>query len=91
MVCKSYGKSDEDYHLWAARTQAALEAKKAWNVVRTDVITDEETLKTVATARATVMQGLGDRPLRLCLIEKDNPHRIRLRDRNAVSNTAARI
>lgn len=93
-----YGKSGEDFHLWCARTEAALQAKDVLHVVIVDAFVDhrepdDETQKAIATARATVIQGLGDRPLRLCLSERDNPHKmwLRLKNRYALSNTATRV
>ena len=68
-VHKFFGRSGEDYHLWSARTEAALEAKGVLHVVVSDVFVSgdlaEDTVKAIATARAVLIQGLGDRPLRL--------------------------
>lgn len=69
-VYKFYGKPGEDYHLWCARTDAALAGKDALDVVISDVLNQtgelsDEFRKKIATARAIVIQGLGDRPLRL--------------------------
>ena len=95
---KFYEKPGEDYHLWCVRTEAALAAKEVLHIVETDVVSTEQPLsvevaKQVATARAVLIQVLGDRPLRHCLSVKDSPHKMwrRLRDRYAVSNTATRV
>lgn len=98
-IHKFYGKSGEDFFLWAARTEAALEAKKVWSVVETDVIgdgtvqLDTSVVESVATARATIIQGLGDKPLRMCLTEKRNPWKMwtRLHERYAVSNVTTKV
>lgn len=37
---------------------------------------DEELKKKIATARAVLIQGLGDMPLWLCLSDKGNPYSI---------------
>ena len=94
-VHRFFGKSGEDFHLWEARTEAALESKEVLYVLQSDVLDTETELtneqkKHIATARAMLIQGIGDRPLRLCLSAKDNPQRmwVRLRERYAVSNTA---
>lgn len=49
--------------------------------------------KKISTACAIIIQGLGDKPLRLCLGERTDPFRMwkRLNDRYAVSNTATRV
>ena len=97
-IYRFFRKPGEDYHLWCARTEAALAAKEVMQVVETDVLTTDvpltaEITKQVATARAVIIQGLGDRPLRLCLNFRNNPYKMwtRLRDRYAVSNTATRV
>lgn len=97
-IHKFYGKPGEDFHLWCARTEAALQAKEALSVVLNDALgdvegLDDDTSKAIATARAILIQGLGDRPLRLCLSERNNPHRMwnRLKERYAVSNTATKV
>lgn len=93
-----YGKAGEDYHLWCARTQAALESKALLEMIRHDALMehenpDEPLLQKVETARAVIIQGLGNRPLRLCLAVKENLYLIwkRLKDRYAVSNTATKV
>ena len=43
-VLKFEGEADEDFHLWMARTEAALQEKEARSVVETDVVgTSSET------------------------------------------------
>ena len=99
MIYKCYGKSEEDFFLWAARTEAALEAKKVWFVVDTNVMgdgtvqLDTSVVESVATARATFIQGLGDKPLRMCLTEKRNPWKMwaRLHERYVVSNVTTKV
>ena len=95
---KFFGRPGEDYQLWCARTEAALQAKEVLDVVLNDpfeagAVEDEATLRAIASSRAIIIEGLGDRPLRLCLSEKENPYRmwIRLRERYAVSNTATKV
>ena len=95
---KFYGRPGEDYHLWAARTEAALESKEVLDVVKNDIVgsgdalTDEQKLA-VAKVRAMLIQRLGDKPLRLCLSERENPHKMwtRLSDRYAISNLVTRV
>lgn len=57
-----------------------------------DELSAEVQLK-IATTRAVLIQGLGDRPLWLCLSARTDPVKTwsRLRDRYAVSNTATRV
>lgn len=100
-VFKFEGEPDEDFHLWMARTEAALQDKEVWNVVEADVIGNadadvplsDEIQKNVAKARAVIMQGLGDNPLRLCLNDRENPHAMwnLLKDRYAVVNVATKV
>lgn len=98
-IYKFYGKLGEDFHLWAARTDAAMKSKEVYCPIESDLLLDGmdslsgEMKKAIADSCALVIQGLGDRPLRLCLGDKDDPFRIwrRLRDRYAVSNTATRV
>ena len=97
-IYKFYGKPREDFSLWCARPEAALAAKEVLLMVESDVFADgdaidESVMRQVATARAILIQGLGDRPLRLCLTAKDNPFKMwaRLKDRYAVSNIATRV
>lgn len=96
-VYKFFGKSGEDFHLWLRRTEAALEGKDVLHIIQ-DVHVSPEPLaddvrKEVAIARATVIQGLGDRQLRIFITVKDRLTKIwtRLRDRYAVSNTATKV
>ena len=96
-VYKFYGKPGEDFHLWTARTEAALEAKEVLDVVTVDLLSSaeisDELSKKISKARAIIIQGLGDRPLRLCLSVKTDPYKMwsKLRDRYAVSNTATKV
>ena len=98
-IVKFYGRAGEDYHLWAARTEAALQAKKAMSVVITDFVDDgesdiaDEVREKIADARAIIVQALGDKPLRLCLSETKNPFRMwrKLRERYAVTNLATKV
>ena len=55
-------------------------------------MTDEQKLA-VTKARAMLIQGLGDKPLRLCPSERENPEKMwtRLRDRYAISNLVTRV
>lgn len=60
-----YEKSGKDFHLWEARTEASLEAKEVKYVIQSDVFVTGEQLtkeqkKNAATARAILIQGLGD-------------------------------
>ena len=99
-VYRYFGKPGEDFHLWQARTEAALQAKEVLYVVESDILGTAEDgnltegqRKDTAIARAVLIQGMGDRPLRLCLSAKENPYRmwVRLRERYAVSNTATKV
>ena len=100
-VFKFEGEADEYFHLWMARTEAALQDKEAWSVVETDVFgtssetntLSENSKKTIAKARAVIMQGLGDNPLRLCLQERGNPDSMwkLLKDRYDVVNVATKV
>lgn len=96
-IYKFYGKPGDDFQLWCARTEAALEAKEVLEMTQEDVLAgqalSEEVKKKVATARAVLIQGLGDRPLRMCLVARNDPFRMwkRLQDRYAVSNTATKV
>ena len=98
-VYKFLAKSGEDFHLWSARTEAALKAKEVHHTVESDIISDnpdslnDDVKKAISTACALIIQGLGDRPLRLCLTDKDDPFKMwkRMKDRYAVSNTATRV
>ena len=98
-VYKFYGRPGEDFNLWSARTEAALEAQEVLIVVRNDAFADrtqeldEDTKLKVAKARAIIMQGLDAKPLRVCLADRANPHRMwnRLQERYAVSNVATQV
>ena len=96
-VFKFFRRTGEDYQLWAARTKAAFCAKEGGSTIETDVLSqdsvDDDSKKNIATACATIIQGLGDKPLRLCLVGQNDPYKMwhRLRDRYAVSNTATRV
>ena len=96
---KFHARPGEDFDLWAARTEAALEAQEVFEVVGTDVVGAAEgalspqTERKVAKARALIIQGLDAKPLRMCFSEKDNPFQMwkRLRERYAVSNVATQV
>lgn len=98
-IYKFYEKPGEDFFLWTTRTEAALETKKVLFVVTTDVIgngtvaLEESAAEAVATARAMVIQGLGDKPLRMCMAQKGNPFMMwrRLHDRYAISNVTTKV
>ena len=100
-IFKFEGEPEEDFNLWMARTEAALQDKGAWDVVESDTVGNatvgnplsDEVTKTVAKARAVIMQGLGDSPIRLCLQNKDNPHAMwkLLKERYAVVNVATKV
>lgn len=100
-IFKFNGLPGEDFHLWMARTEAALEDRNAWSVVQTDVVggatepapLTEEQSKAVSKARALIMQGLGDNPLRLCLHQRANPYKMWqvLSERYAKVNVASKV
>lgn len=98
-IHKFLGKSGEDFLLWAARTEATLAAEDLMSVVATDVVAataqalSVEVQRSVATARSILIPGLGNKPLRLCLPIKDNPHKMwtRLYDRYAVTNVVTKV
>ena len=80
-VYKFDGKPGEDFQLWAARTETALRAKKVYNTVMNDVVgaNDElaqEMQEKVDEACEIIVRGLGDKPLRMCISEKRNPHKM---------------
>ena len=99
--CNNYkfrGKAGEDFFLWAARTEAALASKELLYLIERDVLSgnnepDEGTVKHISTARAVLIQGMGDRSMRLCLTVRENPFAMwsRLKDRYTVFNTATRL
>lgn len=76
------GRSGEDFYLWAARAEAALDGKEVLNVFVADVIGDGTgdislVIKlSVAKVHAFIVQGLVYMPLRLCCSETDNPFKI---------------
>lgn len=86
------GNLAEDFQLWQARTQAALEGKECWSVVKTnqlvarptdqagahdqEVTVTSETELKICKARALMIQVLGSKPLKLVLPVKDNPFKI---------------
>lgn len=98
-IVKFHGKAGEDYQLWAVRTEAALQAKKVISVVESDAIGDGFTAlaanvkEKIADARAIIVQGLGDKPLQLCLPDMKNPFKMwnRLRDRYSVTNLETKV
>ena len=57
------------------------------------VTPEENVAESVATARAVIIQGLGEKPLRMCMGEKGNPYRKskRLNERYAVSNITTKV
>lgn len=81
------------------RTEGALESKELFEIVKKnglddiDSTKDTTVAKKVAAARAIIIRGLSDRPLRLCLPFKKNPHKLwtRLADCYTVSNTATMV
>lgn len=91
-------KPSEDFHLWCARTEAALESNRALSMIQEDFLAEEGELsqaekQNVAVARSVLNQGRGDRPLRLCFSARKNPYAMwkRLQNRYAASNTAKRV
>ena len=96
---KFAGKPGEDFEVWATRTEAALQAREVYSVVESDVVgnaeddLDPDTLVTIAKARALIMQGLEEKPLRACMSEKQNPYRMWkcLRERYAVANVSTQV
>lgn len=101
-VYKFGGKYGEDFQLWLARTEAALQAKGVLHAVINDLLKEggsekitlsDIAVKKVSAARAIIMQGLRDPLLRLCLSVKHNPYKMwtRLKDCHLVSNTATQV
>lgn len=99
-IHKFFARDGKVFLLWSVRTRAALEDKECINVVERDYVGNnhvsnlsEDVRSKVAEARAIIIQGLGDKPLRTCLGEKDNPYHmwIKLRERYAVANIATRV
>ena len=78
-ICKFEGEESKDFRIWLARTEAALEAKDVLSAVPTHMV-DAEDLTSVSQAdriligksKAKIIQGLGNKPLRLILPVKDN-------------------
>lgn len=97
---KFLGKPGGDFLVWSIRTKAALAAKKVFHVVLTDVVgaagendlSDEQTLG-VSEAISIIIQGLGDKPLRLCARTENNPFVMwtKLRERYHVSNVVTKV
>lgn len=76
-IYKFYGTLGETFHLWCAKTDAALNSKVLLATVRSKVLnqTGEPTFevrKTFLTGQAVVIQRLGDRPLKLCSSANEN-------------------
>lgn len=73
-VSKFHGKPSEDFHLWCARIKAVLEGKPVLRVIRSDLLVGggllEQGRGDVTAACEVIIQGFGDRPLRLCLSAK---------------------
>ena len=96
-IQKFMGKPGEDFLLWSARMETKLAAEQVLRVVTRNATAEkllsEEHEKSVSTERSTLMRGLGDKPLRLCLSVKDNPFLMwsRLSDRYAVTNVFTRV
>lgn len=95
-----FGRDCEDVLLWSVRTQASLEDKECIESIQRDLVGDVEisslpmeTRSNFAKRRAILIQGPGDRPLRACLSDKDNPYRMwyKLNERYAVANNATRV
>lgn len=95
------GKHGEDFQLWLARTEAALEANGVLDVVTnnmlkegTDKVSRSDLMtNSISTARFIIIQDLVDRLLRLCLSVKHNPFKMwtRLKGRTSVSSTAMQV
>ena len=79
-IFKFYGKTGENYQLWAARTQAAICAKEVGNKIKANLLSggpvDDDQRNEIATACAIIIQGLGEKPLRLCLADQNDPYRM---------------
>ena len=99
-IFKFEGEQGEDFHIWSARTEAALEAKDVLSPVLTDMVDAEDLTSvsqadrlSIAKAKATIIQGLGNKPLRLVLPVKDNPFKMwkALKERYAVSNLVTKV
>ena len=94
-ISKFFGK---DLKLWKTRTQATLEAMQVSDVVSLDDVgladqIDDDTSLKFAKARASIMQGLDAKQLRVGLPEKDNPFRMcaRPQERYATSNISTQV
>lgn len=97
---KFSGNAGEDFQLWETRTEAALAAKEALFVVLSDVIGEagdaglsDEQPKIVGQAWAVLIQGLGDKPLRMCMQFKTNPFQMwqKLHERYVVTNVVTKV
>lgn len=96
-IHKFYGRSGEDFQLWAVRTQAALAAKEIVYTIESDVSAgldvSAEDRKAVAQACAVLIQGLGYKPLRPCLVDRTNAFKMwkTLSERYSVVNVVTRV
>ena len=99
-IHKFYGKPHEDFQLWQVRTEAALQSKELLYVMEADAVganypstLSAESQLAIAQARAIIVQGLGDRPLRVCISEKTNHYKMwrPLKEIYAVVNVATRV
>ena len=98
---KFLGKPGEDFQIWKIRTEAALAAKEALEMVTTNVVgaaTQQSPLsaddqKLVDQARAVLIQGLGDKPLRMCMAYAENPFIMwkKLQERYSVTNVVTKV
>ena len=97
-IYKFEGEEGEDFQIWLARTEAALEAKDVLFVVIEDhmdgfVEVTSSVKLSIAKAKATIIHGLGEKLLRLILTVKENPHSMMklLKEGYAVSNLVTKV
>ena len=97
-VYKFEGEEGEDFQIWLARTEATMEPKDVLFVVIEEHMDGSMELTSfvklsIAKAKATIIQGLGDKPLRPVLPAKENPHRTMklLKERYAVSYLVTKV
>lgn len=95
---KFEGRLSENCNLWCARTEAACAAKEVLCFVEGEFLSTKPLLsdtdkKMIATTSAIIIQGLRDRPLRLCLSTREDLYKMWncLKDRYTVSNTATMV
>ena len=77
---KFHAKPGDDFHLWRADREISIWAKGVFNVVKNDVIRTvtgdlaAELQQKVDDACEVIIGGLGDKPLKTCIMKKRDPY-----------------